>query len=338
MFHHDADFTTALAEAVQRECQGVKVVVYLDDFLFIGNWEAINQALECFEAWCKTMCLPLNEKKAVSPRKRLTFLGIELDTVGMLAKLPLEKVERIRNEVQRMMKNRKPNLEQIQSLAGLLSWAAQAVAPARTFVRRVFDLGKGLKKAHHRRWMTAGALQDLRVWECFLREHNGISFFITERWAAGNRYSVRSDASGIVGFGFWCDEGWSWGFFPLSWECVPICVKELFAILAFFVTFGERLANSLIEFQCDNQAVCVMVNKQTSTNGHAMRLIRHMVLVSLERNCMFRAKFLPRNLNAPADALSKDDPDAFLKMCPVANLSDPLCLPIAIAPKNWLLY
>ena len=51
----------------------------------------------------------------------MTFLGIELDTIAMEARLPLDNVLKIKNCLSEMRVRRKVTLRELQSLIGLLN-------------------------------------------------------------------------------------------------------------------------------------------------------------------------------------------------------------------------
>ena len=89
---------TTIADAVQW-MMSEKVFHYLDDFITLGppsshqsqcNLQGIIQV-------CKVTGTPLEEDKCQGPAQVLTFLGIELDTRKMEIRLPVEKLERLRN-------------------------------------------------------------------------------------------------------------------------------------------------------------------------------------------------------------------------------------------------
>ncbi|KAI8516952.1 hypothetical protein Bbelb_055330 [Branchiostoma belcheri] len=72
----------------------------------------------------------------------MSFLGIELDTIVMEARLPLDKLEKCRDQLASFLQLGSATLRQIQSLAGLLNHVCQVVPPGRAFLRRLIDLTK----------------------------------------------------------------------------------------------------------------------------------------------------------------------------------------------------
>ena len=59
--------------------------------------------------------------------QRITFLGVELDSVNMVLRLPDEKLSQLRQELQSFLERKRVTKRQLQSLAGRLSWVAGVV-------------------------------------------------------------------------------------------------------------------------------------------------------------------------------------------------------------------
>ena len=89
--------------------------------------------------------VPIN-KKTVFPSTLLTFVGIEIDSVPMEVRLPLDKIGKIRQALDVTRHKGKVTLRDLQSLIGLLNFACSVVVPGRAFLRRLVDLTLGLRK------------------------------------------------------------------------------------------------------------------------------------------------------------------------------------------------
>ena len=74
------------------------LVHYLDDFILAGAPGSGQCAhhLQTALAVCKSLGLPLNAKKCEGPATTLVVLGIELDSVTQIARLPMEKLAALR--------------------------------------------------------------------------------------------------------------------------------------------------------------------------------------------------------------------------------------------------
>ena len=114
-----------LTQAVKRmmERRGFNlVIVYLDDFLIIAETkEACAQALNCLVQLLRRLGFAIHWGKVIDPTNRITFLGIELDSIAMSLRLPEEKLTSFRKELHSFLQLRRVTKRQLQSLAGRLS-------------------------------------------------------------------------------------------------------------------------------------------------------------------------------------------------------------------------
>ena len=77
------------------------LIHYLDDFLTMGmaNSPICQRNLNILTQICNYLGVPLALEKVEGPLTTLPFLGILLDTVKMEARLPEEKLHKLRQEV-----------------------------------------------------------------------------------------------------------------------------------------------------------------------------------------------------------------------------------------------
>ena len=84
--------TQAVKQMMAR--RGYKmIIVYLDDFLIIAP--SFAQCLEAYECLLELLCklgLEISWKKVVSPTQCLTFLEVQIDSVGQCLLLPQDKL------------------------------------------------------------------------------------------------------------------------------------------------------------------------------------------------------------------------------------------------------
>ena len=108
--------------------QGSQVVAYLDDFLIMGESKR-----DCANSMNDLMCVlrslgfHINYNKVEGPVKRLTFLGIVLNTEDMTMSLPQERLDDLDHTLKSVLYKSKVTKKGLQSLAGKLSWATQCV-------------------------------------------------------------------------------------------------------------------------------------------------------------------------------------------------------------------
>ena len=94
---------------------------YLDDFLTLGPPGSSTCAhnLATIKEVCSTLGIPLTLEKVEGPSHSLTFFGITLDTQEMMARLPVDKLQRIHSLLATCLRKRKATKREILSIVGL---------------------------------------------------------------------------------------------------------------------------------------------------------------------------------------------------------------------------
>ena len=109
---------------------------YLDDYITAGPTDSqqclynLNKA----KAVCSRLGLPLHPEKCVGPVSCMVVLGIELDSVQQIARLPADKLQRLIQLLELWAGRQWCNKKQLESLIGHLHHASMEVWPGRTFV------------------------------------------------------------------------------------------------------------------------------------------------------------------------------------------------------------
>ncbi|XP_053159366.1 uncharacterized protein LOC128347977 isoform X1 [Hemicordylus capensis] len=287
-------FSTFLEWAIRERSGSRATAHYLDDFLFSGSAYSneCHFLLQSFIQLANELGVPLARGKTEGPVAKLSFLGIELDTVVGCSRLPLEKLATLRGLIGAMQAARKVSLKELQVVVGHLNFACRVVVPGREFLRRLCDLMSGLRAPHHRVRLTEGVRADLAVWGTFLQQFNGVSFWRAEQLVEAE-LQVHSDAAGGAGFGIYFRRRWCYGRWPDGWERAGITrdltFLELFPIVVAVHLWAGEFSNSTVQFWCDNQAVVQVVNSQTSRSPRVMGLVRTFVLQCLRANILFVA-------------------------------------------------
>lgn len=300
---------------------GVPTMLHiLDDFLFLGPPDSsiCKLALHQFMSMCDVLGVPIKGEKTEGPSTTLIFLGIELDTVNMEARLPEEKIVKIQNALHSAKRRKKMTLRELQSLIGLLNFACCVVVPGRAFLRRLIALTRGVSKPHFRIRMNSQARLDLNAWCEFIDNFNGKSMFINDDWQNSHKLNLYTDAAGKFGYGAVFGTKWFYG----TWEDLSlqqdynITFKELFPIVIAVETWGQALANQSILFHSDNIAVVEIINKISSKDTSVMCLVRRLVLACLRHNILFQAEHIPGKINTLPDLLSRLQVQKFLGLAP----------------------
>ena len=95
---------------------------------------------------CDRIGVPLAPEKAMDPPTYLPFLGIDLDTVNMVACLPDDQLKNVSDLLSQFLHRDKVQLKELQSLIGVLNFGCTVIVPGRAFLRRLIDLTVGVTK------------------------------------------------------------------------------------------------------------------------------------------------------------------------------------------------
>lgn len=315
-------FSSAMHWVINNKLQIAGCVHLLDDFLLVGPplLNICSQQLQLVLDLFAHIGMPIKSEKTVLPTTVLTFLGLELDSVHMLVRLPDDKLHKVRSQLQMAIRRKKMTLRELQQLIGLMNFVCAVVVPGRTFLRRLIDLTLGLTKPHHRKRLGKDAKLDIEAWLLFIEHFNGKSMFLADQWSTSDSLQLYTDASG-VGFGGVFGKKWFFGQWSELWTKHHISVKELLPIVVAVETWGSDLQNKKIYFYSDNMAVVQVINKQTAKDPHIMKLLRRLVVQCLKCNILFRARHIPGVDNVLSDRLSRLQIQEFREVAPYMDLN-----------------
>ena len=299
------EFSSAL-EWILRHKYNVKFTLHvLDDFAFFApDYEKCLQYLLAWKSLCSELNIPLCPEKTLDPSRLMVFLGVELSSVDMEARLPAEKLDKYREKLTDLTKHRKTTLENMQSVIGCLQFATSVIIPGRAFVRRLIDTTIGVKKPSHFVTLNDGTTADIKMWLTFFQFHNGKTIFIQPEAESSISLHMYTDASKQACAATFKSSWFVIGF-PVDWQGKNIAFLELYPIVVALQIFGIRLANRAVVFHCDNKAIVQIINKQSSRDKCIMGLVRHLVMTAMQYNIKFSSKHVEGKKNILADKLSR---------------------------------
>lgn len=319
-------FARLLEFCIKEKMESGNLIHYLDDFLG-GDKSKIScaQSMSIFQTIMSAINVPIADEKTVGPTEVLVFLGLELDSINMTVKIPLEKILTTLEKIQQMLAKQKTTLKEMQSLIGTLNFCCRAIPMGRPFCRRLINATCGLTKPYHHTRVNNGIRKDLQMWQCFFQNHNGISVFHDRFWVSSEDLELFTDSAGGAHLGFgiyfkghWCNAKW-----PKKWHIMgitkDITVLELFPIVVTLFIWAEDFKNKKIKFHCDNRAVVDIINKLSSKSELVMCLIRVLTLKCLKLNVVLKACHVQGKQNSICDALSRFQLDRFHQLAPNAD-------------------
>ena len=313
-------------EWILKHNYGLKNVIHILDDFFIAEPSRV-QCLSSFATLLRlfmSVKAPAVASKTLGPSQVLEFMGIELDSTLMEARLPDDKVLRARELLNSFDSRRSVRLIELQSLIGTLQFACKAVVPGRTFLQRIIDLTRGVHNRFHHIRLNKEFFKDLIMWKAFLAGWNGRSFFLDSTVTPSPDMNLYTDASCTVGFGGYFNGKWFQGKWLPHMQLnkdrgISIEWQERFPIVVACAIWFPYFSGKRIQFWCDNESVVAILNSGRSKAPRVMDLLRFLVLISMKHNFYFRARHVPGVSNEIADALSRFQVSRFRAAAPTAE-------------------
>ena len=174
------------------------IVHILDDFLILDppTHNQCNNKLSSFLRMCSDLGVPIKRDKTEYTTTCITFMGLKLDSSKMEARLPQDKLDKVRLLLRKHSMTRKIKLKDLQSLLGLLNFCCKVVMPGRCFLRRLYDLTKSVSHPNHRITLNKESRKDIQAWLIFADHFNGRNILMEQRWVTSESLEFFTDAAG----------------------------------------------------------------------------------------------------------------------------------------------
>jgi hypothetical protein len=319
-----------------RHHLGIRLVIhYVDDFLFVvaGLAEAERAKQEAI-ALCAFLKVPMSATKQIGPVTCLPFLGIELDTVKMEARLSQDRLA----ELQQLLKvwgeeKRDCSLRELQSLTGKLNLACGVVRRGRAYLRRLIEMQRAFKTtagatASSRHRLSHAARSDIRWWREFIVEWNGRGLLYELEWTTSTKIELFTDAC-KEGYGAAYGNRWLRGLWTkeqlqqaMRQQSLSIPYLELRALVYAAVAWGKHWEGKRIIFRCDCQPVYHALLTMSSKDSDMQALLRHLDMTAARCGFDFKCEHIEGANNTVADLLSRPSlfsMQALRRLLPNAN-------------------
>lgn len=303
----------------------------LDDFIVVepANSNA-QEIMQTFIGIFHNLDIPIGAHKTVGPVTVLEYLGVFLDSSRMESRLPEEKVQRIISVLESFSVRPSCTKREMLSLLGHMNFASRCIRPGRSFVSHLIALSSSVRELHYHIKLTEECRSDLAMWALFLRNWNGVSFFLDDCVTSTADLHLYTDATRVA-FGGIYNNQWFQGVFPseLLKLDTSMALFELYPIVMACVLWGSLWSRKRILFHCDNLATVEIINKGRSKIKCIMRLVRKLTFHSAINNFTVHARHIPGVDNNIADAISRFQMARFRRLAPFANVLPVPCLPMS---------
>jgi hypothetical protein len=315
---------------------GIDSIIHvLDDFLAIDPPDyCAERTMALLLMIFGRLTIPIAEHKTMGPSTVMEYLGIELDTVNMQARLPANKVVRIIAFLDSFMSRKSCTKRELLQLLGHLYFASRVILAGRSFVSYLLTLSTTVKEMHHHVHLTTACREDMCMWRKFLASWNGVSLFHQTNLTVAADWELYTDAASTVGHGGyfqgrWFCEQWPVDLPTFTQNTISMAYRELYPITVAAILWGSEWSTKRILFHCDNMATVEIIRKGRSRSPDVMQLMRRLTWCAASYNFTVYAKFLPGVVNVIADALSRLQLQRFRTLAPQAHPQPCLCPPVA---------
>ena len=249
--------------------------------------------------------LEINWEKVAPPSQRITFLGVDIDTVSRTLALPESKLNELKELIDSWMTKKRVSKRDLLKLCGKLNWACRVVRGGRTFLCRLVDLSCRLHKNHHRIWLNTEAREDIKWWLFGLKHFHGYTRFTGDLLPPST--ALATDSCKVSGGGTY-EHDWFYVDFRADfpgWCDQHINVLELLTVLIAVRRWGHLWKDRHIQIKCDNSSSVSAINKGTSRSPVFMRILREIFWHSVQHDFRFSAIHVKGETNVIADTISR---------------------------------
>ena len=195
--------STFLECAIKFKSGKRSVEHYLDHFLLAGKagtGECL-QLMNRLRIICEDWGVPLAKDKTIGPSFILTFLGLEIETLEMVIRIPQCKLSKVKEKLESALGRTKITLWDLQSLVGSLSFCSKAIPSVRALNGRFCDAMCGINRPSHYIRVSSGMKADIKIWLSVLENFNGTCSFGQNIWLSNCQINLFTDSAGTPDLG-----------------------------------------------------------------------------------------------------------------------------------------
>ncbi|KAG6455767.1 hypothetical protein O3G_MSEX009410 [Manduca sexta] len=295
-----ASVTNWVAQILRN--QGIRILVYLDDFLIAHqNSDVLRSQVSTVLNTLIYLGWKINITKSIlQPQKKIEYLGILWDPCQNLKFLPEKKCQGLSAQLHLLLECKGACLKELQSLVGTLNFASFAISRGRLNYRSIQAHCNSLLEAKALKVfpLPQHVLQEMIWWVVHLREPSVIH-------VPHPTYFLTTDASS-VGWGARLNNHYLSGLWSDAEKSLNSNLKEMLAILKALELHALLLRNQSVLIQSDNRTVVSYIRNEGGTRSKALTdLCRSVFLLLDQYKIHFSIHYIPGKFNSEADKLSR---------------------------------
>ena len=289
--------------------------VFVDDMGLIGAVTSrLEREWEGFKLFLRKLGVPMKELKERLADTRQLMLGFWWDSIQRTRTLDIKKLEQYFAMFTDFARCRALSLTQMQSCAGRMQRSIMTLPPgAACMLASIYALMSGLSLGFQKRRTTRVFKEDVTAICDLLRLNMGRGYFSYDQF--GRAPAVWTDASKsarYAGGGYVSACGaYRWWRYGSSMARQPIDFLEGDAVVLCAEDLGRGWYRCVVPIYLDNTAFERSATKGRSKAERLNELLRRLFALSLTYECIFEFHWLSTHVNKHADALSREDGEAW---------------------------
>lgn len=295
-----------LTQSVKRMLQkrGINTVVYLDDFFITApSFDQCQEHLTTTIQLLRSLGWAIAWPKVVGPSQIITFLGIEMDSIAMQIRLPMDKVNNYLELLRVFLGRSRASQRQLQQLAGKLSYASHVVKGGSIYLQRVLDLLRSVRRPQHKIRLGDEFKKDIHWWLTLLKISNSTPIQQRDKPIVEIVTDASQSGAGMISRTDWAYVDWK-NDLP-HMQSKHINVKETIAIIAAAYRWAPTWTNKHVIVYTDNMTARAAINKGRCTDKETMQHIRNLFWLSHFLNFSIHCVHIKGTDNVQADSVSR---------------------------------
>ena len=282
--------------------RGYSCVNYIDDLGGVDTPDKAMLAFESLGSLLDDVGILESKAKACEPATAMVFLGIKLDSIKQTVSIDNERLTQIKELTAAWLDKSTASIKELQSLIGVLSFAASCVREGRLFFSRLLNL---LKECNKSIMLSDEVKKDIRWWHEFLVDYNGVSLIPSQVWSSPDM-EISTDSC-LTGCGAVSKNHFMHFEIPenIKSEGRYINQFELYAVLIAVREWREEIANLNVLLYCDNKTTVQVLQSGRVSCPFMQKCLREIRFHSAKFNFRVRAVYLNTSDNRVADCLSR---------------------------------
>ena len=287
--------------------RGVRMILYLDDFLILGSaYQEAQSHTAMAVSLLESLGFAVNlEKSCLIPTQTITFLVFVIDSTVETLSLPQQKVVKVKSLCLKAKVTRTMPARQIASVLGTLESCRPAIWQAPLHfrylqIRMIQALHSSNQNFDVLTTLDHDSLEELHWWVSNINSVNGSPIA-----PPAPMLFITTDASKAV-WGAVCESQRTNGRWSDSERTQHINVLELKAAFLALNSFLKNQSHKVVCLRMDNTTAVAHVNNKGGTHSPCLlALTLELWQWCLERNIMISAQHVPGKLNTIADSESR---------------------------------